>query len=161
FNDVVGGVAGLVVIALGAAAPEAGFVALVLGADRKEAAVGVAGVDHDRLVVFSAQVPDGIEPRVVGLDVAAIPTLGGESEFLGDVQSGGAGAETALQLGGGFFGPAGLVDAFVVQTGEMDDAVAVGLADLHILVEGLAEAAVHVADHAEAGLVHELDELLV
>src|SRR5207237_6227998 len=98
FYDLMGRMAGLVVVALRAAAPQAGFIALVLGSDRQEAAVGVAGVDHHRLVVPGAGFPDRIAPRVVGLDVRAIAILEGESKFLGDFQPLRSGLKTALQF---------------------------------------------------------------
>ena len=43
----------------------------------------------------------------------------------------------------------------------MNDAVAEGFADLHVPVERGAESAVHVANHAQTGLVHQFDHLPV
>ena len=43
----------------------------------------------------------------------------------------------------------------------MNDTVPEGLAHLHVLVEGLSEAAVHVADHPDTRLVHQPDHLPV
>ena len=154
-------VTGLVVVALGIASPQAGFIALVLGADRQEAAVRVADVDHDRLVVLRTHLPDRIEALVVGLDVGAVGVLQVEAEDLVDLQAGRAGEKIALELGGRLRRPARLVDAVEVQPGKLNDAIAEGLADLHRAVELGTESAVHVADHAEAGLVHHLDHLVI
>ena len=67
-------------------------------------------------------------------------------------ESGRAGEKRALELGGGLRRPAGFVDAREVEPRELDDAVLERLADLHVAIERRAEAAVHVAEHAEAGL---------
>ncbi len=153
--------AGLVVVALGVAPPQTGFVAFVLGADREEAAVRIADVDHDGLVVLGAHLPDRIEALVVGLDVGAVGVLEIEAEHLVDLQARRARQKVALELGGGFGRPARLVDAVEVEPGKLNDPIAEGLADLHVAIELRAEAAVHVADHADTGLVHDLDHLLI
>ena len=118
-------------------------------------------MDHDRLVVARAGFPDGIKARIIGLDIAAVFVSQVQPEHLVDLQPGGAGAEVALKLGGVALRSARLVDAVKVHAGEMNDAVAEGLARQHVLVERLAKAAVHVADDADARLVHHLDHLLV
>ena len=153
--------AGLVVVAFRAAAPQAGFVALVLGSDGQEAPVRIAEVNHDGLVVFGAHFPDRIETRVVGLDVTAVAILDRKPQFLGDLQSLGAVAKTAIQLRRGLFRPARLVDPLPVHPGELDDAILESIADLDVLVERRAESAVHIGDHGDAGLIHEGDHLPV
>ncbi len=82
------------------AAPEAGFVALVLRPDGVEAADRVAGVDHDGLVMLCSHRPDGIEARVVGLDERAVRVRGPLSQHLGDLHAKRAGLEAALHFSG-------------------------------------------------------------
>src|SRR5689334_13947565 len=128
--------AGVVVIAFRTAAPQTGFTALVLGSDGQEATDRITEVNHDGLVVAGAHLPDRIEPRVVGLDVAAVAILEFEPQIFPNLQSLSSRAKAALQLRGGFFGPARIVDSFPVDPCEFNDAVAVGLTHLHVLVEG-------------------------
>ena len=63
------------------------------------------------LLCLRAHLPDRIEALVVGLDVGAVGVLQVEAEHLVDLQSGRAGEERALELGGGLRRPARLVDA--------------------------------------------------
>src|SRR6267154_2744876 len=146
--------AGLVIVAFRAAPPKAGFVALVLGSDRKETPVRIAEMNHDRLVVFGAHLPDRVQTRIVGLDVTAVPILDRKPEFFGDLQSLCAVAKTAIQLGRGFLWPARLVDSLPVHPGELNHTFLESIAHFDVLVERRAETAVHVADHADTGLIH-------
>ncbi len=141
--------------------PQAGFIAFVFRTDRQETAVGIAEVNHHRLVVARTHLPDWIEARIICLDVGPVRILEGQPYILPDLQSLGPGFEAALQLGSGSLGPALFIDAVIVQASEVDDAVLVGIADFHRLIKSLPEAAVHIGYHRQVGLIHHPDRLLV
>src|SRR6185369_6725461 len=95
----------LVVVPFPVVPPQAGFVALVFGTDRQETAVGIAEVDHHRLVVTGAHLPNRIEARIIRLDVGPVRILESKTYVFPDLQSLGPGFEAELQLGGGTLGP--------------------------------------------------------
>src|SRR5262249_8294419 len=132
-----------------------------LRTDGKETSIRVARVDHDGLVVLGAHFPDRIESRVIGLDVGAVGIFQIESEHFIDLQSYSAGQKTALQFPGGPCRPSGLAEPFKIYPGKMNNAIPEGLAYFHVLIEGFSESAVHIANHADAGIVHQLDQFFI